>query len=227
MKEKESAPDRAEMIAAIDGAGQKEEDILYYLLTNAFGGGMREVASNLLNCFPSISAVTEASAGELLTVDGVTEPIARYLKSVGAYIHNRYFTEPTIRSDEDFFALAKSRLSGLAEERVEFYFTDARKKAVTTKTYTDRDETKVCADVAGILRVMGENVTGLYIAHNHIGGNENPSDEDDRSTVRLLLACKLAGVTLIDHCIVARSGTFSYKKSGRLKFLKDYISEKQ
>lgn len=227
MKGKESAPDRAEMLAAIGGAGQREEDVLYYLLTNAFGGGMREVSSNLLNCFPSISALTEATAGELLTVEGVTEPIARYLKSVGAYIHNRYFTQPTIRSDEDFFTIAKSRLSGLSDEQVEFYFTDSHKKVVTTKTYTDRDETKVCASVAGILRVMGENVKGLYIAHNHIGDNENPSEEDDRSTVRLLLACKFAGVTLFDHCIVAQSGTFSYKRSGRLKFLNDHISEKK
>lgn len=215
------------MIAAIDGEGQREEEILYYLLTNAFGGGMKEVSSNLLNCFPSIFALTEATVGELLTIEGVTEPIARYIKSVGAYIHNRYFTEPSIHSDEDFIALAKSRLCGLSEEQVEFYFTDARKKVVTTKTYTDRDETKVCADVAGILRVMGENIKGLYIAHNHIGDNENPSEQDDLSTIRLLLACSLASVTLFDHCIVARSGIFSYKKSGRLKFLNDYISEKQ
>ncbi len=215
------------MCAALDGGAHREEEILYYLLTNAFGGGMRDISRNLLNCFPSIFAMTKATVGELLSVEGVTEAIARYIKSVGAYVHNKYFVQSSISTNGEFIEFARSRLSGLSEEHVEFYFIGERKKIVMIKTCTDRDETKVCADVSEVLRALGENVSGLYVAHNHIGDDENPSEQDDLSTLRLLLACTSLGVTLYDHCIVAPSGIFSYKNSGRLGHLAEYIASKR
>ncbi len=63
---------------------------------------------------------------------------------------------------------------------------------------------------------LSRNASALIVAHNHPGGNPLPSPEDELLTKDLQEALKWADIALLDHCIVAGHGFFSFADSGLL-----------
>lgn len=62
---------------------------------------------------------------------------------------------------------------------------------------------------------------GIVIAHNHPGGDPQPSHADRNYTRRLRECCEIMQIHLCDHVIVGRSapdhpGYFSFRESGML-----------
>lgn len=57
------------------------------------------------------------------------------------------------------------------------------------------------------------NASGIIITHNHPSGDVTPSREDRESTEKLNEACKILGVTLLDHIIIG-NGYYSFKEHG-------------
>lgn len=60
------------------------------------------------------------------------------------------------------------------------------------------------------------NATSVIMAHNHPSGANTPSDSDIQLTHHLVRALELVDVRLIDHIIVAGSGTISLAERGEL-----------
>tara|TARA_B100000497_G_scaffold114750_2_gene137598 strand:+ start:7731 stop:8357 length:627 start_codon:yes stop_codon:yes gene_type:complete len=56
--------------------------------------------------------------------------------------------------------------------------------------------------------------TAMVIAHNHPSGALYPSENDKRTTKKLVLAAKTLDLTVLDHLIVTRSGYFSFSDQG-------------
>jgi len=56
------------------------------------------------------------------------------------------------------------------------------------------------------------HAASVIVAHNHPGGDLEPSPEDSAATKRLAEAGKILGIEIIDHVIVAEAGFFSLKR---------------
>jgi len=53
------------------------------------------------------------------------------------------------------------------------------------------------------------NATALAIAHNHPSGQAEPSRDDKRFTDDMKTACKLMGISFLDHLVVGDKGFYS------------------
>lgn len=76
--------------------------------------------------------------------------------------------------------------------------------------------TSSTADLRVILRTalrMGQ--PAIALVHNHPGGGLEPSRDDDQLTERLYKACRLIGITLLDHLIFTDHGYYSYFNNSR------------
>lgn len=72
-------------------------------------------------------------------------------------------------------------------------------------------------DVRLILQVaLLSHSTAFILAHNHTGGQLQPSIQDNAITERVKDAAKLLNIILHDHLIVSKEGYYSYKDKGRL-----------
>jgi DNA repair protein RadC len=58
---------------------------------------------------------------------------------------------------------------------------------------------------------IGQAAAGVLLVHNHPSGDPSPSDEDIRLTKRIAQAGQIMGIELLDHVILAQSGTYSFK----------------
>lgn len=65
-------------------------------------------------------------------------------------------------------------------------------------------------------RALDLGASGLILVHNHPSGDPTPSIADKQLTRRVASAGSMLEVTLIDHLIVARSGTTSMRAAGML-----------
>ncbi len=199
-----------------------EHELLEMLLFNAYPRkNTNPVAHALLDRFPSISAVLAASIEELMTVEGVGEQVALYLKCIGECVNsgNRADGFAVIRNRVDFYDLVKLRLRNLGTEVLELYLLDKNGKVIRIKRFTSGMSDKVIVKPEDIIKPISfVHPYGLFIAHNHTNGSSLPSDMDDDFTKQCQIICSINNVRLYDHIIYSSDDNiYSYFDCGRLE----------
>lgn len=58
-----------------------------------------------------------------------------------------------------------------------------------------------------------QSFVGIVVAHNHPGGKEAPSEEDDIATSQLAWFCSRLGTPLVDHLVVPFGATEPFRYS--------------
>jgi len=189
------------------------------LLSNAyFGKDMQKLAQRLLERFPSVNAVLSAEYVDLITVDGMTENVAMYLKAVYRLTEREARDGLKISNAEEFFSVVRRRFSGRDNEFAEIYLVGRTGKIKNLLCYTSDSATKVILPQDKIsAEIVTTAPTSVYCAHNHICESLQPSFEDDDFTMLMVAICKFCGVKFCDHAIINCYGKiFSYRDSGRL-----------
>lgn len=64
---------------------------------------------------------------------------------------------------------------------------------------------------------LQQQASSIVIAHNHPFGQARPSAADIALTQQIQQACQLLEIQLIDHCIIAATGSFSFAEQGLIK----------
>lgn len=204
-----------------NGDSLYDHEMLEILLFNAYPrANTNPIAHSLLNTFGSIQGVFDAEVEQLVTVDGVGENVALYLKCVGECLSRVRGGNGSlmVRNYDDFKSFSAMRLRGLTEEVLEFYFLDKSGKMLYTYTHSTGNMHRVeikPEKISGMMAAL--KPYGMFVAHNHLGGECEPSENDENFTRSLYLICKLNNVKLYDHVIyVSDNNIFSFYMSGRL-----------
>ena len=64
---------------------------------------------------------------------------------------------------------------------------------------------------------INQHASSIVIAHNHPFGMSLPSNADIQLTQRILTACDLLEIRLIDHCIISQEGSCSFAEHGLIQ----------
>ena len=76
---------------------------------------------------------------------------------------------------------------------------------------------KTIIDIKIILKTAIENLaTAIILCHNHPSGNTYPSPEDKAITKKLIEACKLMDIPVLDHIIIGDNQYYSFGDEGML-----------
>lgn len=181
------------------------------------------IAHALLDRFCSLSGIFGADINELKQVEGVGKSTAEFLKTVGLCFKRAGKVEgvAVLKNFGDCKKLTSMRLKGRTEEYLELYFTEKSGKVFRIFTYTSSDKNKVAAPAGEISKnFVYAKPYGVMIAHNHLNGSANPSNNDDVFTAQIQLLCNLHNVILLDHLIYADGSIYSYKDAGALDAIK-------
>lgn len=202
-----------------------DHEILEIFLFNAYPRmNTNPIAHALLQAFGSLQGVLNADAEQLMTVKGVGENVAYYLKCAGECFArvNGNAGNLAVKNFSDFQDFAAKRLRGCTTEVLELYLLDKNGKIIYVDSHTSDNLHSVEVDPEQIPRVLAAfKPSGLFIAHNHLGGDSAPSQNDDEFTLKLLDICRMNGINLYDHVIYASDhGVYSYYHEGRLDRLR-------
>ena len=209
------------------GAPLYDHELLEILLFNAIPRkNTNPIAHSLIQTFGSLAGVFEADPDELMSVEGVGENAALYIKCVGECMKrtgsaNAGFA--VLKSHKDVADFVTMRMRGKSAEVLEFYFLDKTGRVISIHPFTCNDAHRV--DIAS------QKITSIFaaarpysviIAHNHPRGAATPSENDNLFTKEMQVICSLNEVNLQDHCIYGADGDiYSFFRSGEIDKIKN------
>lgn len=177
------------------------------------------LAHRLLDRFGSLFDVLNASAEELMQVDGVTKHIATFLSMISDL--NRYCAVNNatkvkiLTSTEDTCKFITPFFENRKNETVFIACLDAKSKVLCCKNMGEGSVNSANISVRKIVETaINANATSVILAHNHPSGVALPSNEDIQTTAHLARALNLVDIILADHIIVAEGDSVSMLQSG-------------
>jgi len=187
----------------------EDHQVLEYLLFHAIPRiDTNEHAHRLLDRFGSFRDVLDAKHEDLVSVEGIGENTATFIKLLAATSRRYAMSESKIGEQYDTIDKVGKFLTTL--------FMGATKEKVYLLTFNGKNEMTSCnlicegtvtssafslKSVIGI--ALNEDAAGIVIAHNHPTGLAVPSGADIEFTSQLRYICQEVGINLLEHIIVA------------------------
>ncbi len=183
------------------------------------------LAHELLNAFGGLEGILTADIKELEKIKGIgdsTLSLLTCMSEFGRRTQSNRDNYPKLTNAESFHKFVRERFDGLEDEVVELYAVDRGSRVYFIKRLRSAEQTRAKLNPADVSRFLAYvRPYGLAISHNHPSAPAEPSIEDDRFTLDMLLICTFNGVRMFDHVIAGKGGVFSYFAEGKLQTLKD------
>lgn len=198
------------------------------LRTGRDGVSAEELARRLLNHFGSLRAVDSASMQDLQEIDGIGMAKATQIKAA-LEIGKRFYKEKAERkrrissSKEAIKYVFNYYRPYLMDAQKEFFnviLLDGRNKPIRNVKISEGSVNASLVDPKEIIKAATkESASALILVHNHPSGEPEPSKEDMEITNRIIKACDLVGLRVLDHIIIGknRSDYFSFLDKGLIK----------
>lgn len=201
----------------------EDHEVLELLLTYTIPRkDVKPIARALLDRFGSLSNTLDAKTAALTSVDGIGESAATLLHLMPAltrrYLRDRWGHKPQMNTRQD---LARFAVDELATANIEVFLLIAlTHENHVLRSIAIHEGTITSAPVYPRLVVEAafrHHAAKVAFAHNHPGGNAEPSDEDVEVTCTLAEVFGALGVPVVDHIIVAGPKTFSMAEADLLE----------
>ena len=167
-----------------------------------------ETAHKLLNSFRTLSGVFDADYEELLRLDGIGENSATLLTLIPE-LARRYNIDKAKPCDifgnnESIGEYLVNHYIGKSKEHVEVLFFDAKMHMIGHETLHEGALTSSDINCEKLAEILFYNRAANFIlAHNHPGGNAEPSNEDLLITRKIYNIMTPLNRYLLEHFIIA------------------------
>ncbi len=187
------------------------------------GQNATDFAKELLAVFRGLRGLDRMHTQDLLKVPGLSNAKVAQIKAafeLGRRVQSKRLTAISFDSSSAVAAHFRPRFTGKRQEVVIAVFLNGQNQSLGEKEITEGTPTQATVYVRRILEeALHVSAAAIVMVHNHPSGKSEPSAGDDDTTCRLLAACNLVEIVLLDHIIVGESDHYSYSDSGRLKEL--------
>lgn len=215
-------PDLRERALLFELARLSDADLLALLIgTGTPGQSVSALATGLLEAFGGVEGLVRAGPHALLGRTGLGP--AKVSRITAALELGRRATlghltlRATLTSFEDVVEWARPRFAGLDHEEVWLFSLDGQNGLKAARRIAQGGQHGCALSTRDVLGVaLRDAASAILLLHNHPSGDPRPSAEDLGMTRALSSACKVVGLTLLDHVIVARGGASSLLEAGAL-----------
>lgn len=194
-----------------------EELLSIILRSGTKNVSVKEVSNNILSNISSLNDLNNISLNELSKIKGVGIVKAVSIKAsieLGKRVSNvSVVNMMKLNNCDVVHDTFKSMFVGLKQEKLLAIYLDNKKRLINYKVITigTKDETMLHPrDV--IYNAIKCNASGVIIIHNHPSGDVIPSRADIEMTNRLMDACNIVGIPLLDHLITNSNNYYSFFK---------------
>lgn len=202
-----------------DGLTDKE---VLYLLLRLTSDDAQTLTDRLMEVYPTIAHLMEATTEDLNAVEGMDENSVLLLRLVPE-LHRRYFlsrshVETRLKDSHDFGTFLLPYFYGARDEMVYLLMLDAAGKVLNCRLIGHGSVNSANVPFRKLVQeALTANASAVVLAHNHPSGIALPSQEDYEITLRLRETLDAVDVLLIDHIVVADDDFVSMRDSGYLR----------
>jgi DNA repair protein RadC len=184
----------------------------------AAGQSTPRLADRLIEEQGSLGSILSASDERLRQLGADSNGIAMLgliRETLSVVLERREDSRPPIKSGADLADLLHSEMAWLTVEQVRVAYLDAGRRLQRIELLSTGTLHKAHIHPREIARRALElSSAAVVLAHNHPSGDPSPSREDIAITKRVRQALEAVEVELMDHLVIARSGTVSFAVSG-------------
>lgn len=211
-----------ERLAQLGGAALSDGELLGILIGTGVGGvNAVALGREVLGRGGSLAGVERMQMGELRRLPGLG--LAKAARIVAALtlarrLNSEVAPAPLIDSAAKAASYLSASMARLQRERLVVLLLDTRHRLLREIIVTEGSTNSLSVHPRDVFQpAVREMATGVLVAHNHPGGDPQPSREDDGLTARLQGVGELLGIPLVDHVIMGAGGRyFSYVEQRRL-----------
>jgi DNA repair protein RadC len=199
-----------------------DSELLALLLgTGLPGRGVLDLARGALQRFGSLARLLHAPPAELERVAGLGRARAARIHCVielaGRALREQARQSPPLESPAAVRDYLRLTLARLGHEVFVVLFLDARHRVISCDEMFRGTLTQTSVYPREVVKqALGHNCAAVILAHNHPSGVAEPSRADEALTRALQAALALVDVRVLDHIIVAGSGSLSFAERGLL-----------
>jgi len=195
------------------------ELLAIFLRTGMCGKSAVDLARELLQCFGSLTALSQASAAAFCAIPGLGPAKFAQLQAVMEMARRALMEQAKQRdalsSPQAVRDYLRLQLASREYEVFMVVFLDTQNRVITMEELfrgTLRETSVYPREV--VKRALQLNASALIFAHNHPSGVAEPSRADEAITRALKQALALVDVRVLDHFIVAAGGGVSLAERG-------------
>jgi len=179
--------------------------------TGTEGRNAQDLARQLIQQYGNLRALNQASNEELQQIQGLGPAKIAQLKA--AMEIGRRMTAEHIIKKQKLINPEKVKtyientlqwdLRDSKKEKFAIVFLDTKLKPISYYVCTIGSNKESVVDIPDIIRKATQaNASAIILVHNHPSGETDPSPEDIESTRRVIQACQLLGILVVDHIII-------------------------
>jgi len=204
--------------------GLADYEVIELLLTLAIPRyDVKEPAKALISRFGNLRGILDAPIEDLQAVKGVgsVAPVALQIIKAAATLYLQQSNEGTsiVADSQALAAFWRLRIGGLTNEVFEVAYLDSGLRLGRDSVERLEEGTVDRASVYPrrvVEAALRHRAAAIVLAHNHPNGDVKPSEQDKLLTRALVMATETVQVKIIDHLVVSRDESFSFKKAGLL-----------
>lgn len=167
-----------------------------------------EHGHRLIDRFGSVKGILDAKHEDLISVDGVGENTAVFLKLIAAV--SKYYASSELKIGEQYDTIDKvgkflvNLFMGTTNEKAYVLTFNGKNEMTNCKLICEGSVNSNPALVKNIVSTaIKEDAVGIVIAHNHPTGLAVPSGADIEFTSQLRYCCNQIDINLVEHIVVA------------------------
>ena len=199
-----------------------DAELLGIILVGGYQGKTSvEMAKDLLSETRTLRKLDALSFPEMTAIKGIG--LAKYAQIKAALeIGKRFFQEKSPLKKKIFNAgdvadYYKPRMRDLKKEKFKLILLDVKNKIIKDVTISEGSLTESLVHPREVIKeIVRESAASVIFLHNHPSGESSPSRNDLEITHRLMEACKIIGVKVLDHIILGDGNYTSLAQEGLL-----------
>ena len=206
---------REKLIAYGASVLSDSELLAIFLRTGTRERPVRQFAEYLLDVFGSLHRLLTAGYEEFKPLPGIGDSKFCQMQAI-VELSRRYFSSQFqetqfLSSACTVKAYLNQRMAGQEREVFAVLFLNNQNQLIRYEEMFSGTVNCVEVHPREILRLaLKVNAVSVILAHNHPSGNENPSRADRLLTKKIVQACELVGINVLDHLIIGKFNMFSF-----------------
>lgn len=204
----------------LSGSESQPRDRWLLMRLLAAGQSTPRLADRLIDEHGSLGSILSASDERLRQLGADSNGIAMLgliRETLSAVLERSTDNRAPVNSGADLADLLHSEMAWLTVEQVRVAYLDAGRRLQRIEVLSTGTLHKAHIHPREIVRRALElSSAAVVLAHNHPSGDPSPSRNDIEITRKVQQALNTVEVELLDHLVIARSGTVSFSISGLL-----------
>lgn len=176
-----------------------------------------DLAKALLSKFKNLNNLLDASASELTGINGIGKAkaaqIIAALELGRRAVSEKNGSNISFRCSEEVANYYIPLLKDLKKEQFRVILLDIKNRVIKEVLISQGSLTSSIVHPREVIKpAVKESAASVIFIHNHPSGDPEPSVDDMEITDRLCKSCRIMGIGVLDHIIVAEGGYFSFKQ---------------